>query len=84
MPRISATKALAYATDGEMLKLYGVLVGAWVLTILGQFVSQGRSSLASLVGFLVLLVGVVGSLVAVVAIAYKALADSWANSFAEN
>ena len=76
MPRTTATEALAYATDDEMVRLYAVLVGAWILTVLGQFVSQGRGSITTLLGFLVVLVGVAGSLVAIVAIAYKVLADS--------
>lgn len=76
MPGISATKALAYATDDEMVRLYTVLVGSWVLTFLGQFLQASHSFVLSLIGFLVLLVGVVGVLVAVVAIAHKVLADS--------
>jgi uncharacterized membrane protein YeaQ/YmgE (transglycosylase-associated protein family) len=76
MPGISATKALGYATDDEMVRLYTILVGAWVLTFLGQFLQASPSFVLSLIGFLVLLVGVVGSLVAIVAIAHKVLADS--------
>lgn len=80
MSRVSASKALAYATDGEMLKLYGVLVGAWALTLLGQFFwPSPRNSVASLVGFLIVLAGAFGFLVGVVAIAYKLLAESRAN-----
>jgi hypothetical protein len=76
MPRISATEALAYATHDELLKLYAVLVGSWVLTFLGQFLQASRSIMLRLIGFLVLLVGILGVLVGLVAIAHKVLADS--------
>jgi len=77
MSRVSASKALAYATGGEMLKLYGILVGGWLLTFVGQFILQTTFNAArSLVGVIVALAGAVAVLVSVVAIAYKLLADS--------
>jgi hypothetical protein len=77
MSRVSASRALAYATGEEMLKLYGVLVGAWVLTVVGQiFWPSPRSSIVSLIGFLVVLAGVFTFLVGVVAIAHKLLVES--------
>lgn len=77
MSRISASNALAYATSDEMLKLYGLLVGGWLLTFVGQFVLQTSFNAGrSLVGVLVALVGAVAVLVGVVAVAYKVLVDS--------
>jgi hypothetical protein len=76
MSRVSASKALAYATGDEMLKLYGVLVGGWLLTFMGQFVLQTTfNAVLSLVSVIVALAGAVAVLVGVVAIAYKLLAD---------
>ena len=75
MPEISAREALRYATDDEMLKLYGVLVGGWALTIPGQFAATG-SGVIALVGIIVLLAGITASVSALVAIAYKVLVES--------
>lgn len=77
MSRVSASKALAYATSAEMLKLYGVLVGGWLLTFVGQFVLQTTFNAGlSLVAILVALAGGVAVLVGVVAIVHKLIADS--------
>ena len=80
MSRVSASKALAYATDGEMLKLYAVLAGSWLLTLVGQFFAQPPvRSVGTLIGWLVVLAGIVGFLVGVVAVAHKVLVESRAN-----
>lgn len=77
MTEISAREALRYATDGELLKLYGILVGGWALTLLSQFVVQTTfGPFASLVGFVLLAVGIATSVIALVAVAYKVLAES--------
>ena len=77
MLAVSARGALDYATRDEMLKLYGVLVGGWVLTFGGQVVSQTvRNPVVSLVGVLVSLAGVLAVLVGIVAIAHKVLVES--------
>jgi hypothetical protein len=76
MPELSARAGLSYATDDEMLKLYGVLVGGWIAMLVGQFAVAGPISLLSLVGFLVTLGGVFAFLVGVVAVLHKVLADS--------
>ncbi|WP_049969119.1 hypothetical protein [Haladaptatus cibarius] len=77
---VSARDALDYATDDEMLKLYGVLIVSWVLAFLSQFVLQ--TSFQPLVSFgaVVLLLGSgMAFLSSVVAIAHKVLAESYAS-----
>ena len=77
MPTVSARDALRYATDSEMLKLYGVLVGGWMLVVVGEPTARtvpGR--LATFVAIVALLVGFVAFLSAVVAIAHKVIAES--------
>lgn len=77
MPTVSARDALRYATDGELLKLYGVLVGGWTLVVVGE--STARTAprrIATLVALVALLAGVLAFLSAVVAIAHKVIAES--------
>ena len=77
MPSVSARNALDYATDDELLKLYGVLAGGWVLMLGGQFVAATVGNPAvSDVGVLLVLAGVLGYLAGVVAILHKVLAES--------
>ncbi|USZ68452.1 hypothetical protein NGM10_01625 [Halorussus salilacus] len=76
MSDISAREALRYATDDEMLKLYGVLVGGWSAMAVGEFVA--RTSVQAGVRFLALagvVAGALAVLAGVVAIAYKVLAE---------
>ena len=74
---MSARDALDYATDDELLKLYGVLAGGWVLMLVGQFVAATVGNPAvSAVGVLLVLAGAVAFLAGVVAILHKVLAES--------
>ncbi|WP_137286869.1 hypothetical protein [Halorussus salinisoli] len=69
---ISARDDLDYASDGELLELYGVLVVGWGLHLVGRFVAQTSRTLPGLlVGFLVVLAGGLAFLVGIVAIARK-------------
>lgn len=75
-PSVSARDALGYATRDEMLKLYGVLAVGWVGMFLGQFAIAARNTLLSLVGFPIVLAGVLAFLAGIVAIARKLLVES--------
>ncbi|WP_266079549.1 hypothetical protein [Haladaptatus caseinilyticus] len=77
MPTVSARDALRYAMSDEMLKLYGVLIGSWVVAFFAQFVLQ--TSFQPIVTFgagVLLLASAVTLLSGGVAIAYKLLAES--------
>ena len=77
MPPVSARDALRYATDSEMLKLYAVLVGGWVLVVVGESTARtAPGRLTTFVAIAALLVGVVALLSAIVAIAHKLIAES--------
>ena len=77
MPAVPARDALRYATDSEMLKLYGVLVGGWMLVAVGESTARtAPGGLTTLVAIVALLVGVVALPSAVVAIAHKLIAES--------
>lgn len=73
---VSARDALGYATQDEMLKLYGVLVAGWVGILLGQFGLVARNPLLSLVGIIVFLAGFLAFLASVVAILHKVVVES--------
>ncbi|MFC4450107.1 hypothetical protein [Halorussus aquaticus] len=75
MSRISARDALEYATRDEFLKLYGVLVVGWVLTLVGQSVATGMTPFGFLLGTLVVIAGLVATLAAAVATLHKILAE---------
>ncbi|SIR57740.1 hypothetical protein SAMN05421858_2917 [Haladaptatus litoreus] len=77
MTTVSARDALLYATGDEMLKLYGSLIGSWVLAFFTQFVLQ--TSVQPIMQFgavVVLLASGIAFISSVVAIAYKVLAES--------
>ncbi|WP_433630884.1 hypothetical protein [Halomicrococcus sp. NG-SE-24] len=77
MSSVSAREALRYATDDEMLKLYAVLVGGWVLLLVGQFAFRTAVNPAvAFVGFVVALAAVVAVVSGGVAVAYKVLSGS--------
>lgn len=77
MSTVSARDALRYATHGELLKLYGVLVGGWVLVVVGESTARtAPGRVTTLVALVALLAGVVAFLGAAVAIAYKVIAES--------
>lgn len=77
MSTVPARDALRYATDSEILKLYGVLVGGWVLIVVGEPTARtAPGRLTTLVAIVAFLVGIVASLSAVVAIAHKVIAES--------
>ena len=77
MPTISARDALRYATDSELLKLYAMFVGGWVLVTVGESTARrAPGRLTTLVAIIALLVGVVALLSAVVAIAHKLIVES--------
>lgn len=77
MQKISAQKALRHATDDELLWLYGVVLGGWTLTALGQFTfGTSRQVFGSLIGLVALLAGILLILTGVVAIARKVLVES--------
>ncbi|MFC7203800.1 hypothetical protein ACFQJC_09750 [Haloferax namakaokahaiae] len=75
MSELSAGRALAYATEDELMKLYAVVVGGWVVTLGSQvLLTTGGMGLA--LGIVGLLAGILGSLVGIVALAYKVIHDS--------
>ncbi|RBI64454.1 hypothetical protein DMJ13_08235 [halophilic archaeon] len=77
MSSVPAREALRYATDDEILKLYAVLVGGWVLLLVGQFAFRTAVNPAvTYVGLVVALAAVVAVVSGVVAIAYKVLSKS--------
>lgn len=76
MSEITARDALEYATRDELLKLYGVVVGAWVLMFVGSFLMGPLGALPSFVGLLTVVAGLFAFLAGVVAIAYKVLTES--------
>ncbi|NEU57018.1 hypothetical protein [Halorussus sp. MSC15.2] len=75
MSRISARDALEYATRDEFLKLYGVLVVGWTLTLVGQSVAAGATPFGLLLGTLVVIAGLLAMLAAAVATLRKILAE---------
>lgn len=76
MKRTSARAAIGYATDGEMLKLYGLIVLGLVLTWVTPVVTFGGHNPAFLVlGMVVALASLGAVLSGVVAIVYKILTD---------
>lgn len=75
MSRISARDALEYATRDEYLKLYGVLVVGWAVTLVGQSVAAGATPFGLLLGILVVIAGIFATLAAAVATLHKILAE---------
>lgn len=76
MSEISARDALEYATRDPFLKLYGVVVGSWVLLFVGSFLLGMFAALPRFIGVLVIIAGFGVFLSALVAILYKLLAEN--------
>lgn len=77
MPSVSARDALAYATTEAWMKLYAVLLAAWLLSLLGQFVlTSVRIPLSGVFGAILLLVATVLVVVWFVAAGFKLLVDT--------
>lgn len=76
MPSVTARDALAYATTEAWMKLYAVLLAAWLLSLLGQVVLQFRFILTGLIAAVLLLVATVLVVVWLVAAAFKLLVDT--------
>ncbi|WP_435156055.1 hypothetical protein [Haladaptatus sp. DFWS20] len=74
---VSARDALRYATDDEMLKLYGVVIGSWIVALFAQFVFQTSYQPIVTFGAGVLFLGsAVAFIGGIVATAHKVLAES--------
>lgn len=77
MSAVTAREALDYATTESWMKLYAVLLAAWLLSLVGQFVLTAFGFPQSgVVVAVVLLAATVIFVVWLVAAAFKLLADA--------
>lgn len=78
---IDAGDAISYATNGDMLVLYGVIVVGWAIRTMGTAISAGPRhevppGIQLLVGVPLTLLGAIVVGLGFVALAYKVLSDA--------
>ncbi|ELZ85936.1 hypothetical protein C453_08973 [Haloferax elongans ATCC BAA-1513] len=77
MAEVSARDALRYATEDEMVKLYVVVSGGWLLLFVAEFAFNRLTvGVMSFVGVVAFLAGVLATFAGLVGIAYKLLRET--------
>ncbi|ELZ82131.1 TMEM43 family protein [Haloferax larsenii] len=77
MAEVSARDALRYATEDEMVKLYAVVFGGWLLLFVAEFAFNRLTvGMMSFVGVVAFLAGALAMFAGLVGIAYKLLRET--------